>query len=131
MRSVVILHRRFRSSVFITFKSRFLLIMRKRRGSSVASYGGLREIAKPASLAEHGGFWVKLGEQQIHVSTEAGVDRTATKAHLAYEVADLAAWRVRLAAVGCTILESIPIPGYDRFEPRDPFGNRIELIERT
>ncbi len=92
---------------------------------------GLVESVKPASLAGRGGFWVELGEQQIHVSTEDGVNRMATKAHLAYEVADLVVWRERLVAAGCTILESIPIPGYDRFETRDPFGNRIELIERT
>ncbi len=92
---------------------------------------GLAEIAKPASLAGRGGFWVQLGEQQIHFSTEEGVDRTATKAHLAYEVADLVAWRERLTKAGCTILESIPIPGHDRFETRDPFGNRIEFIRRA
>jgi len=92
---------------------------------------GLTEIAKPASLAGRGGFWVQLGEQQIHISTEEGVDRTVTKAHLAYEVADLVAWRERLTGAGCTILESIPIPGHDRFETRDPFGNRIECIRRA
>ena len=26
-------------------------------------------------------------------------------------------------------LESIPIPGHDRFECRDPFGNRLEFIQ--
>jgi catechol 2,3-dioxygenase-like lactoylglutathione lyase family enzyme len=91
---------------------------------------GLVEIAKPAALVGRGGFWLQLGELQIHIGTEGGVDRAATKAHLAYEVADLAAWRVRLTEAGCTILDGIPIPGYDRFKARDPFGNRIELIER-
>jgi hypothetical protein len=41
---------------------------------------------------------------------------------------DLAAWRTRLVAHGTTILESVPIPGYDRFECRDPFGNRLEVL---
>ncbi len=91
---------------------------------------GLVEIAKPPSLAGRGGFWLQLGDVHIHVGTEDGVERAATKAHHAYEVANLATWRVRLAEAGCTLLEGIPIPGYDRFETRDPFGNRIELIER-
>jgi len=56
------------------------------------------------------------------------VDRLATKVHLTYEVADLATWRARIEGDSCTILESAPIPGYDRFETRDPFGNRIEVI---
>lgn len=29
------------------------------------------------------------------------------------------------------ILESVPIPGYERFEFRDPFGIRVEMITPT
>ena len=64
------------------------------------------------------------------MGTEDGVDRHKTKAHLAYQVTDLASWRKKLAEHGISVLESIPIPGYDRFELRDPFGNRVEMIER-
>jgi hypothetical protein len=27
-------------------------------------------------------------------------------------------------------IEGIPVPGFDRFEFRDPFGNRVELLQR-
>jgi catechol 2,3-dioxygenase-like lactoylglutathione lyase family enzyme len=90
---------------------------------------GLTEIAKPESLVVRGGFWCKAGDFQVHVGTEDGFDRQTTKAHIAYVVADIPYWRERLKATGCQIHESIPIPGYNRFETRDPFGNRIELIE--
>lgn len=90
---------------------------------------GLEEIEKPDSLKARGGFWAALGDRQLHVSLEDGVERRKTKAHVAYQVADLAAWRERLAAHGVAIVESIPIPGHDRFECRDPFGNRMEFIE--
>ena len=90
---------------------------------------GLTEAPKPASLAGRGGFWLQVGPQQVHVGTEANVDRAATKAHLAYQVSDLARWRQALEAEGLTALEGIPIPGYDRFEFRDPFGSRVELIQ--
>ena len=89
---------------------------------------GLREVEKPASLQARGGFWLQVGDRQVHVGTEDGVARRATKAHIAYAVADVAAWRARLAAAGVEILDGIPIPGRDRFEFRDPFGNRVELI---
>lgn len=89
---------------------------------------GLAEIEKPASLQGRGGFWLQVGGQQLHVGTEDGVNRAATKAHLAYEVTDLAGWRERLEAAGVPVLESVPIPGCDRFEFRDPFGNRVEFI---
>lgn len=90
---------------------------------------GLAEMDKPESLRHRGGFWLQLGDLQVHVGTETGVDRFQTKAHIAYQVDDLDGWRARLAAAGVRIDESIVIPGYARFECRDPFGNRIELIQ--
>jgi catechol 2,3-dioxygenase-like lactoylglutathione lyase family enzyme len=90
---------------------------------------GLREIEKPAVLRERGGFWLQVGDRQVHVGVEEGVDRRASKAHVAYAVSDLSTWRVRLAAAGVAIVDGIPIAGCDRFEFRDPFGNRVELVE--
>ena len=52
-----------------------------------------------------------------------------TKAHLAYQVNDLDAWQNVLSSAGYTILVGEPIPGYERFETRDPFGNRLEFIQ--
>lgn len=89
----------------------------------------LKEVPKPEALAGRGGFWLQVGSQQVHVGTEAGVDRVATKAHLAYEVRDLMHWRQVLQQQSIAMLESVPIPGYDRFEFRDPLGNRVELIQ--
>jgi catechol 2,3-dioxygenase-like lactoylglutathione lyase family enzyme len=91
----------------------------------------LAEVPKPDSLAGRGGFWLQAGDRQVHVGTEGGIDRAATKAHLAYEVDDLVAWRERLSANGITPEDGVPIPGYDRFEFRDPFGNRVEFIQRS
>lgn len=90
---------------------------------------GLVEAPKPGSLAGRGGFWLQAGQQQVHVGTEGDVDRAATKAHLAYEVSDIEYWRQALEAQSITILDSVPIPGCARFEFRDPFGNRVELIQ--
>lgn len=90
---------------------------------------GLTEVEKPDSLKSRGGFWIQLGAQQVHVSTETGVDRGATKAHVAYEVDNIPYWRERLEANGVTTGDSVPIPGYERFEFRDPFGNRVEMIQ--
>jgi len=90
---------------------------------------GLVEIAKPQALQSRGGFWLKAGTLQVHVGTEDGVARTGTKAHVAYQVTGLAGWRTLLERSGCKVLDSVPIPGYGRFETRDPFGNRIEFIE--
>lgn len=91
---------------------------------------GLPEVEKPASLKGRGGFWVRVGDRELHVSIEEGVEHARTKAHVAYQVGDVAEWRGRLATAGIAILESVPIPGFTRFECRDPFGNRLEMIQQ-
>ncbi len=89
---------------------------------------GLSEIPKPAALMERKGLWLELGDLQIHVGTQNDANRSASKAHLAYEVEDLAGWRSRLHANGVNVIEGVSIPGYERFEFRDPFGNRVEFL---
>ena len=91
---------------------------------------GLLEVEKPAALRGRGGFWLQLGGFQIHLGSEDGVDRSRTKAHLAYEVDDLEAWRSHLLGHGANLVESIPVEGLARFELRDPFGNRLELLQK-
>lgn len=90
---------------------------------------GLAELEKPKELKARGGLWLAVGDLQVHVGVESGVDRAATKAHIAYQVTDIAKWRDRLEKAGVAIMKSVPIPGFDRFEFRDPFGNRVELIQ--
>ena len=91
---------------------------------------GLVEIEKPASLKGRGGFWLQVGDRQVHVGTEDGVDRYITKAHVAYEVDDLEALRARLEGAGIAINEAVAVPERDRFEIRDPFGNRVEFTQQ-
>jgi catechol 2,3-dioxygenase-like lactoylglutathione lyase family enzyme len=91
---------------------------------------GLTEIVKPAALQARGGLWLRIGDRELHIGTEQDVDRAMTKAHIAYEVTNLPYWRATLSARGITVVDGIPIPGCDRFEFRDPFGNRVEFIER-
>lgn len=90
---------------------------------------GLLEIEKPTALQQRGGFWLQVGDRQVHVGTEDGVDHHATKAHLAYVVDNIDDWRATLEKHGIKIIEAVPIPGHKRFEFRDPFGNRVELTQ--
>ncbi|HEY8491901.1 MAG TPA: VOC family protein [Dehalococcoidia bacterium] len=97
-----------------------------------AFYGGLlglREVPKPPSLAGRGGLWYDVGDGQLHVSARpAGADTSGR--HPGLLVDDLAAFRRRLEAAGVPLEEDVPIPGFVRCYCRDPFGNRIELLER-
>ena len=91
---------------------------------------GMTEIEKPAPLRARGGVWFQFGGYQLHVGVETpGVERKATRAHVAYEVTRLDAWRTRLAQAGFAITDGETVDGLRRFELRDPFGNRVELVE--
>lgn len=90
---------------------------------------GLKELEKPDILKKNGGFWLELAQQQIHIGVEEGIDRFATKAHIAFQVQNIQLWREHLSAHHIKIKESTAIPGLTRFEFRDPFGNRIEILE--
>jgi len=89
---------------------------------------GLLERRKPAHLAARGGVWFERGGLKIHLGVEEGF-RPARKAHPAPLVDDLPALAVRLAAAGHPVLDE-PLEGYRRVYTEDPFGNRIELMER-
>jgi catechol 2,3-dioxygenase-like lactoylglutathione lyase family enzyme len=91
---------------------------------------GLKEVPKPEALKGRGGFWIQLSNAQVHVGGEDGFDRTKTKAHVAYAVDDLSKVRELIINHGIEPKDGIPLPGYDRFECRDPFGNRMEFIQR-
>jgi catechol 2,3-dioxygenase-like lactoylglutathione lyase family enzyme len=92
---------------------------------------GLVEVAKPENLRARGGFWLAVGAaQQLHVGIERDfADRSATREHVAYEVDDLEATRLRLGAAGVAVKIGEEVPGYRRCELRDPFGNRLELMQ--
>jgi catechol 2,3-dioxygenase-like lactoylglutathione lyase family enzyme len=97
-----------------------------------AFYGdllGLPEIEKPEILKKNGGVWFSLGTCQLHVGIEEQFS-PARKAHPAFLVSDLAAMRVTLEAADVPTSDAEPIPGISRFYVYDPFGNRIELMER-
>ena len=91
---------------------------------------GLKEIPKPDSLAGRGGFWLELGRFQVHVGTEDVEGRAESKAHIAYEVVNIDDWEAKLKGADIAVTHCIQIPYYRRFEFRDPFGNRVEFLER-
>ena len=104
-----------------------------REAEARAFYGdilGLRELTKPANLAVRGGVWFALGTQQLHLGVESDF-RPAKKAHPAFLVHDLAHLHARLEQGGFKPYEDEPLAGYKRFYVADPFGNRLELMEKV
>jgi catechol 2,3-dioxygenase-like lactoylglutathione lyase family enzyme len=90
---------------------------------------GLLEVPKPADLAMRGGCWFEGGGAHVHLGVEQDF-RPARKAHPALLVDDLAALRERLAEHSVAFEPGKPLEGYVRGDVHDPFGNRIELMQR-
>jgi catechol 2,3-dioxygenase-like lactoylglutathione lyase family enzyme len=98
-----------------------------------AFYGGilgLDELPKPAELAGRGGAWFSNGAVTLHLGVEQEF-RPARKAHPALLVEGLAELVTRLEGAGHPIQRDVQLAGAERVHVADPFGNRIELVERV
>jgi catechol 2,3-dioxygenase-like lactoylglutathione lyase family enzyme len=89
---------------------------------------GMERVPKPAHLAGRGGCWFRGSGLELHLGIEEGF-RPSAKAHPALRVEGLAALRGSLEQAGAELTEDTQLDGHDRCYVRDPFGNRLELIE--
>jgi catechol 2,3-dioxygenase-like lactoylglutathione lyase family enzyme len=90
---------------------------------------GLNEIEKPDVLKENGGMWFEIADIQLHIGIEE--IQPASKRHPAFEVEDLESVRTHLSNNNVKLKAEPSIPGANRLSFFDPFGNRIELLEKT
>lgn len=89
---------------------------------------GMVELEKPEKLKSRGGVWFLCGNQQLHIGVENEFS-PAKKAHPAFLVEGISDLRATLEAHGYATTED-PLPGVRRFHVFDPFGNRLEFVER-
>ena len=89
---------------------------------------GLIEIPKPDALIPNGGLWYQLADIQLHIGTENEINNS--KRHPAFEVEDINWARFHLEKNCVKIKEEIQVPEQIRFSFFDPFGNRIELLQK-
>lgn len=91
---------------------------------------GFIEIPKPPELFKLGGAWFEAGSVQLHLGVEKDF-RPARKAHPALIVDDLDALISKIQSAGFETDTTQPaLAGYKRAHIFDPFGNRIELMEK-
>ncbi|MGB6449534.1 MAG: VOC family protein [Steroidobacteraceae bacterium] len=77
-----------------------------------------------------GGCWFESDRVKLHL----GVDKnfhSAKKAHPGLLVSDLQAIIERCRERGFAIIDDAPLPGYQRIFVNDPFGNRLELMQKV
>lgn len=91
---------------------------------------GFIEIPKPAELAKRGGVWLQSENVQLHLGIEPNF-HPARKAHPAFIVNDLNSLITKAQSSGYEIdTTQPPLDGFKRAHVFDPFGNRIELMEK-
>ncbi|MEE4350627.1 MAG: VOC family protein [Pacificimonas sp.] len=109
-----------------------LTMPRGREANARAFYGnllGMTEVEKPATLSGEG-CWFEAGEARVHLGVDTAF-RAATKAHPGLIAVGLPALAERLAEAGYNPKWDSRLPGFDRFFVKDPFGNRLELMEAS
>ena len=91
---------------------------------------GFTEIPKPAELVKRGGTWFRSQNVQLHLGVEADF-KPARKAHPAFIVSEFDSLIAKVQDAGYETDTSQPaLDGYKRAHIFDPFGNRIELMEK-
>jgi hypothetical protein len=90
---------------------------------------GLKRVPKPPELEARGGAWFRGAGVEVHLGVEEDF-RPARKAHPAFLVEGLDELRERLRGAGVGTVEDTQLQGHRRFYAADPFGNRLEFIER-
>lgn len=94
---------------------------------------GLAPLDRPVNT-DNGrpGAWLQCGPQQLHIITGPGAsaENRASRRHPAFRVSDLEGLRRRLQTAGVEIIAGNRFPGQERFFVRDPWGNRLEFVER-
>ena len=92
---------------------------------------GLTEVTKPPELAKRGGVWFTGGDLHLHLGVEDDF-RPARKAHPALRVEGLAELVALCESAGYEVVPDTNLHhGYDHVYVTDPFGNRVELMERV
>lgn len=103
-----------------------------READAEAFYSGLLgipRVPKPPVLEARGGCWFEAPPLRVHLGVEQEF-RPARKAHPALAVVGLADLADRLRAAGVDVRVGEGVDGAEQLYVDDPFGNRIELIER-
>ena len=91
---------------------------------------GFIEIAKPPQMAERKSIWFVAGAVNLHLGIEPDFT-PATRAHPAFVVEGLDAILAACGRAGISSKPDTSFNGFRRVHVFDPFGNRLELMERA
>ena len=90
---------------------------------------GFTEVPKPAEMAERKSIWFVAGAVSLHLGLEPDF-HAAKRAHPAFVVAGLDGILAACERAGLSTKPDTSFNGFRRVHVFDPFGNRLELMER-
>jgi predicted enzyme related to lactoylglutathione lyase len=91
---------------------------------------GFTEIEKPPQMAERKSIWFAAGAVNLHLGIEPDFT-PAKRAHPAFVVEGLETILASCERAGLATKPDTSFSGFRRVHVFDPFGNRLELMERT
>ena len=91
---------------------------------------GFTEIAKPPQMAERKSIWFVAGAVNLHLGIEPDFT-PAKRAHPAFVVEGLDKILAACDRAGISSKPDTSFNGFRRVHVVDPFGNRLELMERV
>ena len=91
---------------------------------------GLAEGERPESISRAVGLWFTSGTVKVHLGVEPAF-RPSRKAHTALVVENADELFGACRARGLDVVPAADLDGFRRAHVLDPFGNRIEIVERT
>ena len=91
---------------------------------------GLSEVEKPPAMAGRNSIWFAAGAANVHLGIEPDF-HPAKRAHPALVVEGLDEILVLCERAGLPTRPDTSFYGFRRVHVLDPFGNRLELMERA
>jgi catechol 2,3-dioxygenase-like lactoylglutathione lyase family enzyme len=90
---------------------------------------GFTEVAKPPQMAGRKSIWFVAGSVNLHLGIEPDF-APSKRAHPAFVVENLEAILAACERAGLPTKPDTSFNGFRRVHVFDPFGNRLELMER-
>lgn len=90
---------------------------------------GFTEVDKPLAMAGRNSIWFVAGPVNLHLGIEPDF-HAAKRAHPAFIVDGLNEILVACERAGLTTRPDTSFSGFRRVHVFDPFGNRLELMQR-
>ena len=87
------------------------------------------QVPKPPTCSRRGAACGSHGRPRGASGGRGDLVPAREKAHPAFLVRGLETLRARIEAAGYRVTDTVQIEGFHRVYVRDPFGNRVELIE--